>query len=336
MLTAIGNLNDFDPASDVVAHVNLVDTTTTNTDMVAAAPSAASVADAVWDEALSGHAEAGSAGAALAAADAPTASENATAVWSAETRELTSAGAGGATAQEVWEYTTRELTDKAGFSLAVAYDAAKTAASQTSVNDIPTNSELATALAGADDAVLAAIGNLPTDADVQTAAAAALTAYDPPTKAELDSAVSPLATAAGVTALGTPLQAANYTAPDNAGIAAAEAAAGAAQTAAEAIVIPTDYAKATDVAALNDVSTAEVQASAAAALTAYDPPTRTEATSDKGEVIAAMSDITVDVGDVTATVDLTPVTEALAPIEADLAALGAGEVTVISPVAECG
>lgn len=35
---------------------------------------------------------------------------------------------------------------------------------------------------------------------VQSAAAAAITAYDPPTKAELDSAVAPLATSAGVTA----------------------------------------------------------------------------------------------------------------------------------------
>jgi hypothetical protein len=35
------------------------------------------------------------------------------------------------------------------------YDAAKTAASQTSVDDLPTNSELATALGAADDAVLA-------------------------------------------------------------------------------------------------------------------------------------------------------------------------------------
>lgn len=54
--------------------------------------------------------------------------------------------------------------------LTSAYDAAKTAASQTSVNDLPTNSELATALAAADDAVLALLAlvdakttNLPSD-----------------------------------------------------------------------------------------------------------------------------------------------------------------------------
>lgn len=52
-------------ASGHVSRVTLVDTTTTNTDMVAAAPTAASVADAVWDEALSGHTVAGSTGKAM-------------------------------------------------------------------------------------------------------------------------------------------------------------------------------------------------------------------------------------------------------------------------------
>jgi len=37
-------------------------------------------------------------------------------VWEYVTRELTSAGAGGATAQEVWEYATRELTSAAGIT----------------------------------------------------------------------------------------------------------------------------------------------------------------------------------------------------------------------------
>lgn len=52
----------FDPAADAVANVTLVATTTTNTDMVGAAPSAAVVADAVWDEAQSGHVTAGTFG----------------------------------------------------------------------------------------------------------------------------------------------------------------------------------------------------------------------------------------------------------------------------------
>jgi len=47
----------------------------------AAAPTASDVADAVWDEALAGHAGAGTAGAALSAASAPTVGEVADAVW---------------------------------------------------------------------------------------------------------------------------------------------------------------------------------------------------------------------------------------------------------------
>lgn len=58
----------------------------------------------------------------------------------------------------------------------------------TLVGDVPTNAELATALAAADDAVLAAIAALNnlSSAQAQTAAAAALTAYDPPTHAEME------------------------------------------------------------------------------------------------------------------------------------------------------
>jgi hypothetical protein len=60
--------------------------------------------------------------------------------------------------------------------------------------DLPTNAELATALAAADDAVLAAIAALNnlSQAQAQTAATAALNAYDPPTKAELDSGLAGL------------------------------------------------------------------------------------------------------------------------------------------------
>ena len=52
----------YDPATNKVQGVVLVDTTTTNTDMVSAAPTAAAVADAVWDELRSGHVAAGSFG----------------------------------------------------------------------------------------------------------------------------------------------------------------------------------------------------------------------------------------------------------------------------------
>ena len=52
-------------------------------------------------------------------------------------------------------------------TLTAAYDAAKTAATQTSVDDLPTNAELAAALAAADDAMLAAIADVPTVAEFE-------------------------------------------------------------------------------------------------------------------------------------------------------------------------
>jgi len=61
----------YNPTTHKVAGVVLVDTTTVNTDMVAAAPTAADVADAVWDEASADHVAAGSTGAKLAASAAP-------------------------------------------------------------------------------------------------------------------------------------------------------------------------------------------------------------------------------------------------------------------------
>jgi hypothetical protein len=52
----------YDPATNKVQGVVLVDTTTTNTDMVSEPPTANAIADQVWDEAKSGHVGAGSFG----------------------------------------------------------------------------------------------------------------------------------------------------------------------------------------------------------------------------------------------------------------------------------
>lgn len=52
------------------------------------------------------------------------------------------------------------VSDKTGFALTSAYDAAKTAASQTSVNDLPTNAEFASALATLSSDIIAAINAL--------------------------------------------------------------------------------------------------------------------------------------------------------------------------------
>lgn len=101
-----------------------------------AADAVAEIADAVWDEALSGHAIVGSTGAALTAAGA------AGDPWSTLIPGAYGAGT-------------------AGFILGTNIDATiSSRASQTSVDAVPTNAELATALGTADDAVLAAIAAL--------------------------------------------------------------------------------------------------------------------------------------------------------------------------------
>lgn len=78
-----------------------------------------------------------------------------------------------------------------------------TRASQTSVDDLPTNAELSTALSAADDAVLAAIAALNnlSSAQAQAAAAAALAAYDGPTTAEMEARTLAAADYATATAL---------------------------------------------------------------------------------------------------------------------------------------
>lgn len=138
-------------------------------------------------------------------------------------------------------------------------------ATQASVNDLPTNAELATALASADDAVLAAIAALNdlSSAGAQAAAAAALTAY----AAAKTSDLSSLALQASVDDLEGRLTAARAGYLDNlsGGAVALES----------------------TVRALNDVSSSDVQAAAAAALTAYDPPTKAELDS----AVAGMNDL---------------------------------------------
>lgn len=58
--------------------------------------------------------------------------------------------------------------DKTGYALTAAYDLAKTAATQTSVDDLPTNAELATALGTADDAVLTQVALVKAQTDKLT------------------------------------------------------------------------------------------------------------------------------------------------------------------------
>jgi len=77
-------------------------------------------------------------------------------VWGTAARVLT-AGTNIALAKGVGLTGLNDIAAGAAMTLTGAYDAAKTAATQTSVDDLPTNSELATALGTSDDATLAQI-----------------------------------------------------------------------------------------------------------------------------------------------------------------------------------
>lgn len=150
-----------------------------------ALPTAAENADAVWDEDLSTHTTAGTAGKILS--DAGAAGDP----WGTALPGAYSAG-------------------QAGYIIGTNVDATiSSRATQTSVDDLPTNAELTTALATADDAVLAAVAivdgnvdaikvktdNLPTDpADASVISdrfdILDTSVADLPTNAELTSALA--------------------------------------------------------------------------------------------------------------------------------------------------
>lgn len=148
------------------------------------APSAAEIADAVWEEAIADHSgTSGSTAEALAAAG------SAGDPWITALPGSYSAG-------------------QAGYILGTNLNATiSSRASQTSVDTIDGIVDsilLDTAEIGAAGAGLTAIPWNPAwDAEVQSEAADALAAYDPPTKAELDAAVAPLATAAALATVDT-------------------------------------------------------------------------------------------------------------------------------------
>ena len=129
--------------------------------------------------------------------------------------------------------------------------------------------ELATELARIDAAISSRNAVAPLDSTAtQAAAASALTAYDGPTKAELDSAVAPLALEATVATKAsqasvnaiptTPLLAASYTAPDNASIALILADTNELQTNQGAWATATGFATPVNVADARDVVTTAI------------------------------------------------------------------------------
>jgi hypothetical protein len=223
-------------------------------------PTAAAIADAVWDEVLSGHLTAGTTGAALNGASAPSAATVASAVRTELTTELgridvatsTRLATAGYTApansdiSAIKAKTDNLPSDPADQSLII--DATNALSSQ--ISGLPTapsaasvagavRTELTTELGRIDVATSTRNAVAPLDSTAtQAAAAAALTSYDPPTKAELDSAIAGIPSApsasTNATAVRTELatelaridvatSTRNAVAPDNAGITAIKA-----------------------------------------------------------------------------------------------------------------
>jgi hypothetical protein len=171
-----------------------------------ALPTAAENSDAVWDEAIAGHAGVGSTGEALANATAPTAAAVADAVWDEAISGHLGAGSTGnalnaaGSAGDPWS-TPIPGAYGAGTAGKILGDNINATigsrASQTSVDDLPTNAELSTALGTADDAVLAAVAALNdlSQADIRAALGLASANLDTqldalPTNAELATALA--------------------------------------------------------------------------------------------------------------------------------------------------
>lgn len=152
-----------DAASEIATAVWAAVTRTLTANTNLNDPTAAAIADAVLDEALSGHTTAGTLGKAVADIES-----DATAIL-ADTNEL--------------------QTDNIPGTLATLATAAALATVDSNVDAILVD----TAVIGAAGAGLTAIPwNSAWDAEVQSECADALTAYDPPTKAELDSGLAGL------------------------------------------------------------------------------------------------------------------------------------------------
>ena len=138
--------------------------------------------------------------------------------------------------------------------------------------DAPTKAEMDSAIGG--------LNNL-SASEVNAEVDSALADYDAPTKAEMDSAIGALnnLSAADVKAQ-VDLSLTDYDPPTNAELSAV-------QTAVLSSINSGNTATVNAIGALNDVSTAEVNAQVDLALSDYDGPTRAELTSDKNEIITS-------------------------------------------------
>ncbi len=143
------------------------------------APTAAEIADAVWDEALAGHLGAGSTGEALdnagAASTPPTAAEVADAVWDEDaTGHQTQGSFGQAIGDPAADTNTiykAVVTDAAGANVAADVVAVKadTAAIKLKTDNLPSDPADASVIAGRFDTLDTSVADLPTNAELATA-----------------------------------------------------------------------------------------------------------------------------------------------------------------------
>jgi hypothetical protein len=140
----------------------------------------AGIADAVWDELIAGHVDSGSTGEALNAAG------GAGDPWITALPGAYTAGQAGYILGTNLNATVSSRASQTSVDTVDDLLDTEMPALTTAVADLPTNAELATSQAAADDATLAAVAALNnlSSAQAQTAAAAALTAYDPATRTE--------------------------------------------------------------------------------------------------------------------------------------------------------
>lgn len=160
VITTVTNLTNAPTNGDLTA--------TMKTSVTAAVPTAAAIADQVWDEAIAGHLGAGSTGLALNSAG------SAGDPWNTALPGAYGAGTAG-----------KIVGDNINATVG-------SRSSQTSVDDLPTNAELTTALGTADDAALAQIALVKAKTDLIPASPAAVGSAMTLTSGERDSIAAAL------------------------------------------------------------------------------------------------------------------------------------------------
>jgi hypothetical protein len=165
LATAQTSIDDIPTNAELATSQGTADDATLAAIAALSIPSAATIADAVWDEAIAGHVAVGSTGEALG--DASAAGDP----WG---MALPGAYGAGTAGKIIGDNINATISSRASQTSVDTIDDlldTEIGALTTAVADIPTNAELATALGTADDATLAAIAALNNLSSAQVTAA---------------------------------------------------------------------------------------------------------------------------------------------------------------------